>query len=174
MATVDRSNIGPTKPESQVWMRQTPVVRALSGAGAGFLLAVLWFDLMFDVQVRGHAGGDLPAEVRSSIARYYARVTTKARPMNRLIAVTMLLTMGALVATLIRDELPAWRAIAALIFAVGAIGLAGARTVGNAVRLGAQADDAATQSRLARAILRDHVMCFSGILLVLLLVLLPA
>ena len=25
-------------------------------AGAGFLLAVLWFDLMFDVQARGNGG----------------------------------------------------------------------------------------------------------------------
>lgn len=31
-----------------------------SFAAAGFLLAVLWFDLMFDVQTRKHAGGVLP------------------------------------------------------------------------------------------------------------------
>ena len=35
--------------------------------GAGFLLAVLWFDLMFDVQVRGHDGAVLPDEVLASI-----------------------------------------------------------------------------------------------------------
>ena len=29
----------------------TPAVQAVASAGAGFLLAVLWFDLMFDVQV---------------------------------------------------------------------------------------------------------------------------
>ena len=155
-------------------MRQTAPVRVLSAAGAGFLLAVLWFDLMFDVQVRGHSGAELPTDIRSSIATYYSRVTTAARPMNRLIAVTMLVTIGALIGTLVRGELPTWRAVAALVCAVGAIGLAGARTVRNAVRLGTQADDAATQSRLARAILRDHITCFSGIFLVLLLVLLPA
>jgi hypothetical protein len=46
-------------------------------AGAGFLLAVLWFDLMFDVQVMGHREGDLPEEVLASIASYYRRVTTR-------------------------------------------------------------------------------------------------
>ncbi len=53
-------------------------------AGAGFLLAVLWFDLMFDVQTLGRGEGQVPAEALSSIAAYYGRVTTAARPMNRL------------------------------------------------------------------------------------------
>jgi hypothetical protein len=46
-------------------------------AGAGFLLAVLWFDLMFDVQTRKHAGERLPPEVLASITSYYRRVTTE-------------------------------------------------------------------------------------------------
>jgi hypothetical protein len=29
-------------------------------AGSAFPVAVLWFDLMFDVQTRGHAGERLP------------------------------------------------------------------------------------------------------------------
>ena len=40
-------------------------------AGAGFLLAVLWFDLMFDVQTRKHAGNPLPPDVLASISAYY-------------------------------------------------------------------------------------------------------
>jgi hypothetical protein len=150
-------------------------MRALSCAGAGFLLAVLWFDLMFDVQCRGHArSDDLPAEVRSSIATYYARVTTAAHPMSRLIAITMLVTIGAQIAGLVRDELPTWRAVAALVLTIAAVGLAGARTVHNAVRLGRQTDDPATQSSLARLILGDHVRCFSAIAAALLLLVLPA
>jgi hypothetical protein len=35
-------------------------MEVLTAAGAGFLLAVLWFDLMFDVQVRGRGE---PADV---------------------------------------------------------------------------------------------------------------
>ena len=37
-------------------------------AGAGFLLAVLWFDLMFDVQALRHRDRDLPEDVLSSTA----------------------------------------------------------------------------------------------------------
>jgi len=47
-------------------------------AGAGFLLAVLWFDLMFDVQTRKHASDVLPPDVLTSISTYYRRVTTDA------------------------------------------------------------------------------------------------
>jgi len=61
----------------------TPTIAA---AGAAFLLAVLWFDLMFEVQSRGHAGDPLPSEVLASISAYYRRVTTEAYPMNRLVA----------------------------------------------------------------------------------------
>ena len=38
-------------------------MHAFAAAGAAFLLAVLWFDLMFDVQVRKHVGSTLPPEV---------------------------------------------------------------------------------------------------------------
>ena len=34
-------------------------------AGAGFLLAVLWFDLMFDVQALPHRGRELPEHTPS-------------------------------------------------------------------------------------------------------------
>jgi hypothetical protein len=146
----------------------------LASAGAGFLLAVLWFDLMFDVQVRGHSGQVLPDPVRSSIATYYARVTTAARPMNRLVALVMLTTIGAEIALLFRDELPAWRAAAALVLTAIAIGLAGAHTVPAAVRLGRQEDAPAAQSELARGIFRDHLICIALIVATLLVVLLPA
>jgi hypothetical protein len=134
-------------------------MRAAATAGLGFLLAVLWFDLMFDVQVRGHRRAELPAEVRDSIAAYYRRVTTNARPMNRLVAAAMLATLAALVAELARGDVPARVAATSLALAAAAIGLAGARTVRNAVRLGGQGDSAARQSALARAIFREHIVC---------------
>ena len=39
-----------------------------AAAGAGFLLAVLWFDLMFDVQTRRHSADVLPPDVLGSIS----------------------------------------------------------------------------------------------------------
>lgn len=133
-------------------------------AGAGFLLAVLWFDLMHDVQVRGHdADADLPEPVLTSIAGYYARVTTGARPMNRLIAATMLATLAGIVVELVHGLEPVWLPWATLVLAVVPIGLAGGRTVPSAVRLATRRDEAARQSRLARTIFGDHLVCLACI-----------
>jgi hypothetical protein len=138
-------------------------VTAAATAGAGFLLAVLWFDLMFDVQVLRHRGGELPDHVPASIAAYYRRVTTDARPMNRLVAAAMLATIAAIVVQVARGEHPRWVWWASLALVVSAVGLAAAHTVPAAVRLGARADSSDVQARLARSIFRDHVLCFAAI-----------
>jgi hypothetical protein len=138
-------------------------VNAFVAAGAGFLLAVLWFDLMFDVQVRGH-DADVPEPVLASIAAYYARVTTASRPMNRLVAAVMLATLAAIIAQIARSEDPRWVGWVSLALAGVPIALARVRTVPDAVRLGRRGDPAADQQALARSILRDHVICFAAIL----------
>ena len=136
---------------------------AFVAAGAGFLLAVLWFDLMFDVQVLGRGERELPDELLASIAAYYRRVTTGARPMNRLIAAVMLATLGAIVAEIADGDPPRAVASISLLLAAGPILLAGARTVPSAVRLGAREDTPARQSALARSICREHLFCVAGI-----------
>jgi hypothetical protein len=128
-------------------------------AGGGFLLAVLWFDLMFDVQVLGHRDGDLADAVLSSIATYYARVTTAARPMNRLIATVMLATIAALAAELARDDVPTAIGWVSLALAVAPVALVATRTV----RLGTRRDPPAQQSALARSVFAEHVFCFASI-----------
>lgn len=143
-------------------------MNAFVAAGAGFLLAVLWFDLMFDVQVRGH-DGEVPGTVLASIAGYYARVTTASRPMNRLVAAVMLATLAAIVAQIARGEDPRWIGWVSLVLAAFPIGLARVRTVPDAVRLGRRSDSAETQAAHARSILRDHVACFAFILTLLVL-----
>jgi hypothetical protein len=140
-------------------------MNAFVTAGTGFLLAVLWFDLMFDLQVASHRDRrhPLPEEVLASIAGYYRRVTTAARPMNRLIGAVMLATVVAIVAQIAGDDAPAWAAWASLGLAGSAITLAVARTFPSAVRLGARTDPVALQSRLARSIFRDHLLCLAAI-----------
>ena len=138
-------------------------MRAFVSAGAGFLLAVLWFDLMFDVQVLRRPDGELAEQVLASIAGYYRRVTTTASPMNRLVAAVMVLTLAAIIAQIAAGNAPAWAAWLSLALAAAPIGVAGARTVPSAVRLGARADPPARQSMLARAICRQHLFCFASI-----------
>jgi hypothetical protein len=142
-------------------------MHACVAAGAGFLVAVLWFDLMFDVQTRKHAGEALPTEVLASISAYYRRVTIEAWPMNRLIAVVMALTVLAIVAEIVQNAGHWWIAWISLAAAASAIGLARFRTIPNAARLGRAARSVEEQTRLARAIYRDHIYCLAAMVLVL-------
>jgi hypothetical protein len=130
--------------------------------GAGFLLAVLWFDLMFDVQVLPHRGrGNVPEDVLASISGYYRRVTTAARPMNRLIGAVMVATIVAIFVQILDDDGPDWVAWASLVLTVSAIAVAARSTFPSAVRLGARVDPVNVQSRLARSICRDHLFCLA-------------
>ncbi len=141
-------------------------MHAFAATGAGFLVAVLWFDLMFDVQARGPGRQNLSPETLASIAGYYRRVTTEASPMGQLVAAVMLATLAALVAEIVTHSAPPWIAWGSLVLAASAIALALARTVRNAAKLGRGADDESTRSRLARQILRDHVFCFTAMVAV--------
>ena len=139
------------------------VVRAVVTAGAGFLLAVLWFDLMFDVQARG-GPPLLPEAVLASIAGYYRRVTTETSPMGSLVAVVMLVTVLAAVVAVVRDaERRGVRVVAVGLIAPPVV-LALLRVVPNAVALGTRLDTPEVQSVLARSILREHVLCFVAVL----------
>ncbi|MBV8984770.1 MAG: hypothetical protein JO248_10055, partial [Acidimicrobiia bacterium] len=93
----------------------------------------MWFDLMHDVlALRAHE----PADVLT-IARYYRRVTTDARPMNRLVAAVMVGTLTAAVVEVAQGKVAAWASLALLVLAIS---FAAARTVRNAVSLGAHVD----------------------------------
>jgi hypothetical protein len=144
-------------------------MHAFAATGAGFLMAVLWFDLMFDVQTRQHTGDTLPSDVLASISAYYRRVTTEATPMNRLISVVMLATLSAIVVEISNRSVPRWLGWISLVAAASAIGLAAVRTVRNAVRLGGGSDSVSVQTQLARTIYRDHLYCFAAMTLVVVL-----
>ena len=141
-----------------------PVLTACSG----FLLAILWMDLIFDVQVLRHRG-EVPEAVLASIAAYYRRATTTSRPMSRLIVVVMLILLGALGVQASRGLDPVWLLIASAILAAVPILLALTHTVPYAVRLGQRTDGQTEQSRLARAIYEDHLVCAGSMLAFLML-----
>ena len=136
-------------------------MHTVAAAGAAFLLAVLWFDLMFDVQTRKHAGDPLPAEILASISAYYRRVTTEAYPMNRLVALVMLLTVAAIVAEIVEGVRPWWIGWVSLALVASGVLSTLRRTVPNARRLGTARDTLQMQSALARAICRDHLWSFA-------------
>jgi hypothetical protein len=141
-------------------------VATLLTACGGFLLAILWMDLIFDVQVLGHrsAGGPLPEPVLASIAGYYHRATTTSRPMSRLIALVMVVLLGALGFQAVRGHDPGWLLAISAGLAGVPMALALTHTVPSAVRLGHRADTPAEQTRLARSICRDHLICAGSML----------
>ncbi|MGE2722234.1 hypothetical protein [Mycolicibacterium celeriflavum] len=133
-----------------------------AAACAGFLLAVLWMDLMFDSQVLSHrTAAELPEPVLSSIADYYRCATTTSRPMNYGIAGVMAVLLGILAARWVTE--PALALAVPTVLAAAPILWAAVHTVPSARRLGGRTDDAAGQTRLARAIFRDHVLCLASI-----------
>ena len=134
-------------------------------ACGGFLLAVLWMDLIFDSQVLAHRHSreQLPEAVLASIAGYYHRATTSSRPMSTLIALVMAILVAALSFRAAFGDDPGWLIAVAAALAGIPILLAMTRTVPNAVRLGKRVDTAAVQTRLARSIFTDHVLCFVSI-----------
>ena len=144
-----------------------PLITACSG----FLLAVLWMDLIFDVQVLGRRnnGAELPEPILASIAAYYHRATTTSRPMGRLIALVMLILVGALVFQAAHGHEPGWLLVASAILAGVPVVLALTHTVRCAVRLGERTGDAREQTRLARSICRDHLVCLGCMLAFLIL-----
>jgi hypothetical protein len=135
-------------------------VRLIAAACAGFLIAVLWMDLIFDTQVLRHRRADaLPETVLDSISAYYHRATTTSRPMSLLIALVMVILLGTLGFRAFRGPDPGWLLVASGVLAGVPILLALVRTVPNAVALGNRVGTPAELSRLARSICRDHLTC---------------
>lgn len=130
-------------------------------ACAGFLLAVLWMDLMFDTQAR-RRGADPDGPALDSITGYYRRATTDSQPMGALIAVVMLILLAVLGAEAVLGDSPEWLIAVSAVLAGGPIALALLRTVPNAVRLGRGTGSTAERTRLARSVLRDHILCAAG------------
>jgi hypothetical protein len=140
-----------------------------AASGASFLVCVLWFDLMFDMQAWGYGDAAIPHSVLTSIATYYRRVTIDASPMGQLVAVVMLATLVAVVTEIATKSVPRWLGWTSLALSLSAIGLALVRTLPNAQKLGHGVPDDATASRLASLILQDHVYAIGAMSVVVVL-----
>ena len=143
-------------------------MRACVAAGASFLISVLWFDLMFDVQVWGYGSTSVPHDTLASIAAYYRRVTIDASPMGYLVAVVMLATLIAIVVEIRTKATERWVAWASFALALSAILLGRFRALPNAAALGRGMDDAAG-SQLAQMLLYDHLYAIVAMTIVLIL-----
>ena len=130
-------------------------------ACGGFLIAVLWMDLMFDVQALRQSKGTLPEPVLDSIAAYYRRVTTDASPMGRLVGVVMATGVATAVVQLALGP-GRWVGFLSLLLCAPPVVLAQARIFPAAARLGAGQDTPETRTRLARTICHSHLICLAA------------
>ena len=142
-------------------------MNAFVTAGAGFLLAVLWFDLMFDVQALRSRERVLPEETLASIAGYYRRVTREARPDEQAGGAGDGGTLAAIVVQIARGDDPAWVGWVSLGLVIPGVALAAPHTFKAGARLGARRDPPEVQSAIARSILRDHLLCLPAVVAVL-------
>src|SRR5439155_24677873 len=87
------------------------------------------------------------------------RVSTDARPLNRLVMVAMAAPLLAIAFELARADGPPVARWLSLPLALVPIGIAAIRTVPAAVRLGAQEDPLVAQGAATRAICAQHLFC---------------
>src|SRR5262249_47354586 len=117
---------------------------------AGFLVALLWLDVVVGVQARG--GPPVLSEaVLSSIAAYYARVTTRSWPLGAAIGIVMVIAVGGALMQVLRRRESRRRDVLALVLVAVPVGLALLRVFPNAVHLGMSSDPAAARTHRARA-----------------------
>jgi len=83
--------------------------------------------------------------------------------MGHAIALVMLVGIAGSLLQLARGSAPVGLRVAAVAAIAAPVALAALRVVPSAVRLGARADPVETQSALARAICRDHLLCLAAI-----------
>jgi hypothetical protein len=143
-------------------------MHVFAAAGAASLIAVLWFDLMFDVQA-GRPGAILAPAVLTSISAYYRRVTIEASPMGHAVSLVMLVTVAAIVAGWALGQTGWQIAAPSLAAALLGMGLALGRTVPTAQRLGRAADPPEVMTKLARQTLLDHRISLAAMTTVLIL-----
>jgi len=106
--------------------------------------------------------------VLSSISAYYRRVTTEACPMNRPVALVMLLTLAAICAEIVRGENAWWIGWGSLLLAGSGFVPTMMRTVPNAGRLGSGIRQRSSRD-WRRAVCRDHMFSFARVGCVLIL-----
>src|SRR5215510_11066096 len=135
-------------------------------ACVGYLIAVLWIDLIFDSLVLPHHDKEtLPEEVLATMSSFFKRLTHKPR----LIFLVMVTMFVIVILQIVQGIVPAWVGWTSLVLVVAPTGYASARVMPAARRLGSRKDGVQKQSDLARSLFSMHTLSF--ILMTLLFVL---
>jgi hypothetical protein len=129
----------------------------------GFMLAVLYIDLMFDVTAVPHRGSNttLPKEVLDPITLYYGRITQNPY----VLMFVMLTTTVCLVMEIVYSLVPRWAGYSSLVFMVLAMGIGSAKVIPAAQRLASGRDPEELRTRLIHSMFPAHVLLLICIIL---------
>lgn len=130
------------------------------GACGGFLAAVLWMDLMFDVQVLG----DPSAAELESIVAYYRRATIDGWRMSWVVAAVMFALLAGVAVQIWRSGRTVAHNTLIGLSIVVPIALALTRVLPQARRLGSGELTAPEQVEVATEILYLHVGCLVAVI----------
>ncbi len=129
----------------------------------GFMVAVLYMDLVFDMSALPHrrSGAPLPAGVLDPIATYYRYITRNPY----LLSFVMLTTTGCIVVQIVYALVPRWVGWVSLVLMTLAMSTAILKVIPTAQRLAAGQDAVEQQTRMVHSILPFHLMLLTCILL---------
>ncbi len=135
--------------------------RLISCLCGGFLLAVLWFDLMHDVAIYPYLGGEglVASDALLTVQTYYRRVLVDSSPMSSLVALVMVLAIGVNLVRLMKSREPVWLRIGCLLLLLPPTLWALTGIVPMAKRVAEEGTDPAILSSLASQIFHAHVIC---------------
>lgn len=128
----------------------------------GFMLAVLYIDLAFDMTALPHrrSGSPLPADVLAAISSYYRVITRNPY----LLMFVMLTATVCIVAQIVWAQVPRWAGLTSLLMIGLTMVLAVAKVIPTAQRLATGKDPVDEQTRMAHSILPFHIVLLVCIL----------
>ncbi len=129
----------------------------------GFMIAVLYIDLMFDVSAVPYrrTGEPLPAPVAESIASYYRRITQNPY----VLMFVMFTAMVCIIAEIWYELVPRWVGYSSLVFMGIGMGAGAGKVIPAAQRLAAGKDPEDKRTRLVHSMFPSHILLLVSILL---------
>ncbi len=129
----------------------------------GFMIAVLYMDLVFDTSALPHrrTKGPLPPHVLDPIAMYYRYITRNPY----LLMFVMLTTLTCIIAQIVYGLVPRWAGYASLFLMLLAMGAGTAKVIPTAQRLATGDDSVEKRTRMVHSMFPFHVLLLISVLL---------
>jgi hypothetical protein len=129
----------------------------------GFMIAILYIDLQFDILGLPHrrAGGPIPDDVLGQIATYYGVITKNPY----LLMFVMMTALACIIAEIVYDLVPRWAGYSSLTLMLLAMGAGIVRVIPTAQRLATDKDTVGERTRMVHGMFPSHIFLLVMILL---------